>query len=76
MPITEQGKAAAIKALEERRSNRPEQIDDSRLPVGAEMHFYCISCGHSAGSMPESYTIDPPKLCNECKAMKDLDWLE
>ena len=76
MLITEQGKTAAISALEKRRSNRPEKIDDSRLPVGAEMHFYCISCGHLAGTMPESYTSNPPKLCDECKAMKDLGWLE
>lgn len=76
MLITEQGKAAAINALEERRANKPKQIDDGDLPVGSPMHFYCIACGHSAGTLPESYTSDPPKLCDECKAMKDLGWLE
>jgi len=39
------GKEAALKTLEERRANPPEQINNASLPAGSSMYFYCISCG-------------------------------
>lgn len=76
MPITEQGKPAALKALEDRRNNKPERIDNSSLYAGSSMTFYCVSCGHISDVLPENYMSPPAKLCGECKAMKDLGWLE
>lgn len=73
---TTRGKEAALKALQERRDNKPEQINDAKLPAGSPMHFYCISCGHIAEVAPESYTWIPKKLCAECTALKDLGWLD
>jgi uncharacterized OB-fold protein len=76
MPITEQGKEAALAALEDRRNNKPKRIDNSSLHAGSSMTFYCVSCGHVSDVLPESYTSPPTKICSECKAMKDLGWLE
>lgn len=74
--VTTQGKAVALKALEERReANRDrESIDDASLYAGSLMHFDCLGC--NAGiTAPENY-ITRPKLCTECQALKDLGWLE
>lgn len=76
MPITTQGKEAAVNALKERRNSKPEQIDNSSLYAGSSMTFYCVSCGHVSDVVPEGYISPPAKLCGECKAMKDLGWLE
>lgn len=76
MPATEQGKEYALAKLKERRDNRPEKIRDEELPAGAPMHFYCISCGWLAGTLPESYITAPPKMCAECRALQELGWLE
>ena len=76
MPVTEQGKEAAVKALKERQLNKPKRINNASLYAGSPMYFYCIMCGYLAGTLPESYTCTPPELCSECEAMKDLGWLE
>lgn len=78
MPVlaTKNGKRAAVKALKKRRKNKPEEINNSSLPVGSPMYFYCISCGHISDSLPESYTCLPKNTCDECYAMKELGWLE
>lgn len=76
MPVTTQGRKAALAALKKRRANKPEPIDDAALPAGSPIHVYCISCGHIAEVLPESYTWRPKKLCNECQALKELGWLE
>ncbi len=74
--LTEKSKAERLKALAERRAHMPtERIDDSLLYAGSAMHFYCISCGHAAGTLPESY-ITPLEICRECEALKKLGWLE
>lgn len=75
--LTEQGREVALAGLRERRANRPEKIDDAKLPAGSPMHFYCISCGWLAEQKPENwYRHLPRKLCPECEAMKELGWLE
>lgn len=76
MPITTQGKEAALAALADRRAKQPNQVDNAALPAGAPMYFYCKSCGHLSDRLPESYTSVPRKLCVECEALKDLGWLE
>lgn len=76
MPATTQGREAAIAKLKERRENRPKQIDNASLPAGAPMYFYCISCGHTSDVLPEGYMSRPSHLCAECRALKELGWLE
>jgi hypothetical protein len=73
---TTKGKAEALKALAKRRAKPPKGIDNSRLPAGAPMYYYCTSCGHEADVLPESHWGRPKQLCGECQALKDLGWLE
>ena len=78
-PATTKGKEFALKALEKRREGNAgkEKIDNSRLRAGSLMYFYCISCGDLADTLPEGYFLSTPKkLCDECRALKDLGWLE
>lgn len=71
------GKKAALEALRKRRENMPEKINNSSLPAGSPMYFYCISCGHTSDVLPENYFISTPKkLCQECSVLKELGWLE
>ena len=44
-PKTVLGRSAAVAALNERRENKPNKIDNASLPAGAPMYYYCISCG-------------------------------
>jgi hypothetical protein len=76
-PITTHGKAAALMALDLRRKDQPEHIDNASLVAGSPMYYYCVSCGHLADTKAENWAITPPKkLCVECQALKDLGWLE
>jgi hypothetical protein len=76
-PATLRGKEYALEKLAERRDNQPEQIDNAELPAGSPMYYYCISCGHLADTKPENwYMVLPHKLCLECRALKELGWLE
>jgi hypothetical protein len=76
MLATEKGKEAALRALAKRRKDKPKQIDNASLYAESPMYFYCISCGHTADVLPEGYLTTPKKLCAECRALKDLGWLE
>lgn len=76
--ITRKGKEFALKALQERRKNKPKKINNSSLPAGSAMYFYCETCGHVAETLPEDYSpgVNTPKqFCDECQALKDLGWL-
>lgn len=64
---------AAIKRLGERRANRPEQIDNSRLYAGSPMHFYCTMCGHQSDVLPESYVTRPRRQCAECMDLRRIN---
>lgn len=75
---TQKGKKFALKALAQRRANKPKQVDNSSFPAGSPMYFYCKSCGHLSDALPENYLPGPnrPKrLCNECQALKDHGWI-
>jgi hypothetical protein len=65
-----------MQALDDRRANQPEQIDNASLPAGSDMYYYCASCGHVSCVLPETWTTGHKKLCDECQAMKDEGWLE
>lgn len=72
----ELGREAAVEALRERRANRPERIDNWKLPAGSPMYYYCASCGHLADTLPEDHVGTPKKLCRECAALEERGWLE
>ncbi|HSX39903.1 MAG TPA: hypothetical protein VLI92_04930 [Candidatus Saccharimonadales bacterium] len=65
-------KETRLQALEERKANKPDQIDNSALYAGSPMYYYCISCGHLSDKLREDWTLPPNKLCPECQALKDL----
>lgn len=76
MPATTEGKITALKALEERRKVNKgiKRVNNSLLPAGSPMYFYCITCGEEMME-PEGYTTRST-ICIECSALKELDWLE
>ncbi|KKM61094.1 hypothetical protein LCGC14_1535210 [marine sediment metagenome] len=78
MLATIKGKEFALETLAERRERNKgiKRINNSDLPAGAPMYFYCITCGGTSDVLPENYLAPPKKLCNECNALKDLGWLE
>ncbi len=76
MPETTKGKLLAIKALEARRANKPEQINNANLYAGSPVYYYCRSCGHLADKLSETHFKAPKRLCDECQALKDCGWLE
>ena len=73
---TTHGREYALAMLKARQANPPSQIDNSRLPAGSVMYYYCLTCGHLADCLPESHLSVPSKLCIECEALKEAGWLE
>lgn len=76
MPMTVHGKAVALEALAKRRANPPEHVDNSKLYAGSPMYYYCKACSGLAAVLAEGHISAPPALCDECRALKDLGWLE
>lgn len=60
----------AIKRIAKRLANQPEQINNSALPAGSPMYFYCKICGHQSDRLPESYTCRPRQYCEDCQDIK------
>lgn len=77
MAHTSQGKEHALAELEKRRAeykDRNWSEYSSRLPAGAPMYYGCIACNGPI-TVPESHWGSVPKMCGECRALKELDWL-
>lgn len=64
---------SALRKLSQRLNNKPEQINNSRMPAGSPMLFYCELCGHESDRLPESYTTRPRKYCTPCQELKDAN---
>ncbi len=60
----------ALLRLRHRIENAPKQINNSTLPAGSPMYFYCRICGHQSDVLPESYTSSPKTHCKECQELK------
>lgn len=58
-----------LTALEERRqANVGKQVENDRLPAGANMYYYCKGCGTHVSTKPEGWWQDPPPShCATCK---------
>lgn len=63
----------ALSRLAKRIKTCPPKIDDSRLPAGSSMHFYCRVCGYLSDTLPEGYWGTPRKYCSDCKELKDAN---
>jgi len=61
--------------LAERKTHRPTPIDNSALPAGSPMTFYCVACGAVADIKPEEYLFPVRKLCSECEGLANLKLL-
>ena len=68
-------KETALRQLAERRANRPVPVDNAALQAGAEMYFYCVSCGALADIKPETYLFPARDLCSECDGLRRQGWL-
>ena len=66
----------ALEALKKRRSANQNKIRISNedLPAGSPMYFYCISCAAEL-KVPENFIVRP-RLCEDCKELKKMGWLE
>lgn len=66
---------AALERLEARKANRPERKNNSALPAGSPMYYYCQICGHLAQTLPESHREKPRPHCEECAKLKSRGWI-
>ena len=46
-----------------------KQIDNSRLPAGSPMYYYCKFCGCPTQTLPESHIRAPKVKCDPCEAL-------
>lgn len=62
--------ATFAKRCQENRGNR--DFDNSRLPAGSSMYYFCHGCFIQVAVMPESWWGDPPpKYCDACRVLAD-----
>jgi len=63
----------ALRTFEERKAANKgkERIDNSSLPAGSPMYFYCKFCGDETDTLPESYIGRPKTTCDPCKVLRD-----
>lgn len=75
---TKKGQEQALKALEARKKKnaKEKRNDNSRLPAGSPMYYYCRGCSGVADVLPESHMSSPKKFCNECQPLKDAGLIE
>ena len=63
-------KVAMQQFKKRQKANKGKQIDNSRLPAGASMYFYCKCCGAQTDVLPESYTCTPKQMCEPCEVLR------
>ncbi|MBI4032171.1 hypothetical protein HY374_00515 [Candidatus Berkelbacteria bacterium] len=74
---TSRGRKYALKQLEVRRKrNRRKQRDNSRLPAGSPIYYYCRSCSAQTDIRAESdfEPWKPRDLCEECQDLQERGW--
>lgn len=78
--MTSHGKEKALTALKERRDkNKGEDWNkySSSLTAGSPIYYGCIACNGVAEVKPENWVFGSvKKLCDECQALKDMEWME
>lgn len=65
----------AIKALEQRKANRPPHVNNASLYAGSAMHYYCRHCGVESDVLPEEHTERPKRVCDDCQTLIDNKWM-
>jgi hypothetical protein len=71
-------KEEAIKQFCRRREHaiKHGQIENSSLPAGYPLYFYCNFCGILLETLPEDYLFRPRRQCSQCKGLSELRWLD
>lgn len=61
----------AMQKYEERKAHYAgKQIDNSSLPAGSPMYFFCKFCGAPTDTLPEGYFLSRPKMvCDPCEML-------
>lgn len=63
----------AIQSFVERYSatEGKERTDNSSLPAGSPMFYYCRHCREHTETLPESHVRAPKTVCDPCKVLQD-----
>jgi hypothetical protein len=77
MKMPDAEREEALRQLEARRSKNAgrKRVDNSALPAGSPMTYYCRSCGDISGVLPEAHSEPVPDLCGRCFSLKHRGWL-
>jgi hypothetical protein len=61
----------ALEQFKKRRAANAQvkQIDNSSLPAGSLMYYYCKHCRASTATLPEGHLGGAPTVCEPCKAL-------
>lgn len=52
--------------------NKGQQVDNSSLPAGAPMYYYCGKCRKHVATLPEGwFGSPPPRHCDPCQVLVD-----
>jgi hypothetical protein len=59
------------------QENQGKQIDNSSLPAGSNMYYYCHGCGILVATKPEGWFMNPPpRYCAACRILMDHGLLD
>lgn len=66
--LTARTRETALQDLQGRRARAMQegQRQNSQLPAGSPMYFYCSCCGLESEVLPETYVDPPKKICAQC----------
>ncbi len=52
--------------------NKGQQVDNSSLPAGSPMYYYCRKCGTLVATKDEGWISNPPPhQCEPCQVLVD-----
>jgi hypothetical protein len=62
----------AMNTYKERKAaNEGKQVDNSSLPAGSPMYYYCRFCGAHTETLSEGHWGRPQTVCDPCKILRD-----
>jgi hypothetical protein len=50
--------------------SKDQRVDNSSLPAGAPMYYFCRACGQFITALPEAHFSPAPKYCDDCEDLK------
>lgn len=53
-----------------KKANVGKQINNSSLPAGSPMYYYCKFCGDHTETLPECHISRPKTVCEPCEALR------